>query len=341
MHQQIYLLVDYRGAFYSTIRNCWGLCSYDLDLVRAEFQKLGYAVVVLPYSEVDLRKINFKNHLVAYQSAEDPDSRYKDYLEDLLLGIQLQGGVLVPPFHCFRAHHNKVFMEVLRDLANDPQIRRPKSKTFGTLEDFQKWDGEYPKVIKKAWGAGSSGVQLAKSHAEAIEIARRFSKSATFAEQIKEYYRRWRRGKLGYVPASLHRNKFVVQDFVPGLEGDFKVLVFWDKYYVVARKNRPGDFRASGSGLLSWPENPPSELLDFARRVFEHFKVPMASLDIALSDCGPVLIECQFVSFGPAAMEKSKWHFRSGAQGWEKIDEPSVPEVEFARSIASFVAAKI
>jgi len=50
----------------------------------------------------------------------------------------------------------------------------------------------------------------------------------------------------------LHRSKFIVQEFIPDLSNDWKVLVFWDKYYVLRRKNRPNDFRASGSGLFSF-----------------------------------------------------------------------------------------
>ena len=103
---------------------------------------------------------------------------------------------------------------------------------------------------------------------------------------IKEHIKRWRRRKMGYVPYSMHRQKFLVQEFIPGLQGDFKVLVYWDRYYVVSRNNRPGDFRASGSGLLTWPEDPPGGLLEYAQRVFNHFRVPMISLDIAMRMTG-------------------------------------------------------
>ncbi len=338
--QEIWLLTDYRGAFYSTMRNRWGVCSYDLETVRAEFGKRGFSARILPYSEIDLRRESFKGRLVAYQSAEDPGSRYKDYLEDLLLGIQLQGGVLIPHFACFRAHHNKVFFEVLRDISGDPEIQHPQAWSFGTLEDFRRWRGSYPKVIKRAWGAGSSGVRLARTPVEASRVSRAFSRSAGPMETLREIGRRWLRRKAGYVPGSLHRNKFIVQDFIPGLTSDFKVLVFWDKYYVLCRQNRPGDFRASGSGLFDWPEVAPGRLLDFARRVFDHFDVPVISMDVAMEGDRPALLECQFVAFGPYTMESSNWHFRASRSGWEKVDGPSVPEVEYARSVVRFLQAK-
>ncbi len=337
--QDIWLLTDYRGAFSSTIRNSLGICSLDLDLLRVEFAKYRFSLRILPYSDVDLRRNSFKGRWVIYQSAEDPDSRYKDYLEDVLLGVQMQGGILIPPFHCFRAHHNKVFLELLRDLSGDPELQRLHARSFGTFEDFRKWPGDYPKVIKRSWGAGSSGVCLARNATEAMRIARRFSRSPGWLQVLKEYGWRWQRRKDGYVPFSLHRNKFIVQDFVPGLAGDYKVLVYWDKYYVLARENRPADFRASGSGLFRWPEIPPPGLLDFARRVFRHFNVPIISLDVAMSGDTPLLLECQFVSFGPVAMEHAQFYFQPADNVWERVQGRSSPEAEYARSVASFLGA--
>jgi hypothetical protein len=309
-------------------------------MVSSEFKKHGYSAHVLPYAEIDLQRDNFKDRLVVYQSSEDPGSQYKAYLEDVLLGIQLQGGVLIPEFQYFRAHHNKVFMEILRDISGDPQMQHPRARSFGTLEDFRRWRGDYPKVMKKAEGAGSTGVRLAKTPREAMRIARQFSASAGLLDLLRELGRRWVRRNAGYVPNSLHRKSFIVQEFVPGLASDFKVLVYWDRYYVLERKNRRGDFRASGSGLFSFPEAPPLALLGFARRVFDHAQVPVISLDIAVADGTPMLLECQFVTFGPYTIEKSAWYFQRVGNGWEKTAGRSVPEVEYVRSVVSFVRAK-
>jgi glutathione synthase/RimK-type ligase-like ATP-grasp enzyme len=333
----IVLLTDYRGAFWSTIRNRWGICSLDVDVLRQTFEERGYVLQVLPFSEVDLRTHDFRGKFVLYQSAEDRNSYYKDYLEDVLLGIQMQGGQLVPPFHCFRAHHNKVFMEILRAVSGDPRILRPRARTWGTLEDFRSATIDCPLVVKQFWGAASTGVTLVRSRKEAVRAAARTSWSAGIVDALKEHVKRWLRRKKGYVPSSLHRRKFVTQEFLPDLQGDFKVLVYWDRYYVVYRKNRPGDFRASGSGLFSWPEMPPAGLLDFARHVFNHFRVPMISLDVGMTAEGPVLIEFQCVSFGPIAMERSEWYFQQQQGEWVRTPARSVPETEFVRSVCCYL----
>ena len=339
-NRELILLTDYRGAFWSTIRNRWGLCSLDVEELRRAFEVNGYWLRVLPFADIDLRTQEFRGRAILYQCSEDSGGRYKDFIEDVLLGIQLQGGRLIPPFHCFRAHHNKVFMEILRDLSGDADLLTPRAKAYGTFEDFSGSGGgpfAYPAVLKSAWGAGGGGVRLARNFGEATRFAANFSRSAGVLESVKEWLkRRWRR-RIGYVPFSLNRCKFVVQEFVPGLSGDFKVLVYWDRYYVVSRANRRGDFRASGSGILSWPESPPDSLLDFAQRAFRQFHVPMMSLDIAMGDNGPVLIEFQFVCFGPAALELSKWYFRQHEGRWVRVQAESVPETEFARSVCCYM----
>ena len=62
---------------------------------------------------------------------------------------------------------------------------------------------------------------------------------------------RWLRHK-NYVRESWNRGKIVVQEFIPGLKNDYKVLIFGSKYYVLYRRVREGDFRASGQGLLEY-----------------------------------------------------------------------------------------
>jgi hypothetical protein len=331
------ILTDYRGAFYSKISNRYGLCSLDPDKVKEEFQKRGWEVSIKSYTDVNFQDDNYKGIVVLYQSTEDGDLRYKSYQEDILLGILLQGGILVPPFRYFRAHHNKVFWEIIRQTSGLSLLKYPESRLYGTLEEFIKHENEYPIVLKASWGAGSEGVKLAKTRSEAIKSVKKISRSDKNKEIIKELIKRRLWKKRGYVNSSWHRNKFIVQQYVEGLSGDYKVLVYWGKFYVLRRDNRPKDFRASGSGRFYWPEDPPKEILDYAARIFTHFNVPMISLDIAETSGSPAVLEAQFVVFGPLTMEKSEWYFELHDGIWQKMISQSTPEIEFVRSISEYV----
>ena len=82
-----------------------------------------YILVVKHFFEIDFRKESYKNKWVIYQSSEDPELHYKDYIEDVLLTLKIQGAKLIPNFDYFRAHHNKVFMEFLRDVLPINEIK--------------------------------------------------------------------------------------------------------------------------------------------------------------------------------------------------------------------------
>lgn len=307
----------------------------DVDRLRAEFARLGFDLDARPFSSVDLRKWDVRDCPVVYQSSEDKGLLYKSYIEDILLGLQLRGAFLVPSFYHFRAHHNKVFWELLRDATSCEEIKSIESRCYGVLEEMLPDSLTYPVVMKVSSEAGGRGVWLAHNAAQAERIAKQLTLSASWRERLNE----WRNRKqiLGYVRRSQHRRKFVTQNFISGLTHDFKVLAYGEKYYVVRRENRPNDFRASGSGRLSWPEELPTGLLDFSRKVFAAFDVPAMSLDVAYDGQRFHLLEGQFVSFGPKAMEDSEYFFVANESGWHKVTQKSLPEEEFAECIALFL----
>ncbi len=106
--KRLVILIDYRQQFYSSTLGRGA--SLDISLIKSGFEAAGYAVYVYQYSEIDFSKQDYSDALVLYKSSEDPSLKYKDFIEDILLGMAYQGATLIPDFQYFRAHHNKVFM---------------------------------------------------------------------------------------------------------------------------------------------------------------------------------------------------------------------------------------
>lgn len=99
------------------------------------------------------------------------------------------------------------------------------------LETFLKGTGlGFPLVQKTSGGAGSTGVSLAAS------------------------------------PTDL-RYPCLVQEFCPGNTGDLRLNVIGDRVMGFRRRNRPGDFRASGSGLLDYPSELPQDAIELAWKI--------------------------------------------------------------------------
>ena len=237
-------------------------------------------------------------------------------------------------------------MEILRETCGTEGMRLLKSWYFGTYEEFianQQPGNGNKYVFKLSTGDQSKNVALLENNRQYLNIPKRQSRSFNwyywFADQIKPY---WKSRYPGYRKKSHHRRKFIIQEFIPNLTGDYKVLVFTDKkIFVLARETRPDDFRASGSGRFTFIKNVPDKLFEFASEVFNAFSVPFISLDIAVSDSRYYLLEFQFVSFGTYTAEKSPFHFELIDGKWELIEGSVKIESEYAAALDWFIKNKI
>ncbi|WP_405111365.1 hypothetical protein OG559_01420 [Micromonospora sp. NBC_01405] len=332
---KILILTDYRGAFYSTARTRHGLCSMDVGRVVRQFERAGCRVEVTGFADLNLAA-DLHGVPVLYTSSEDPDLLYKSWIEDLVLALETAGAHTVPPHRYLRAHHNKVLMEALRGQLFPKEAARLGTRSFGTYEELERstLDGRWPKVIKSAYGAGSDYVARAADRAELLRLAHAMSRAGSPGETVREHARRLLRRE--HHPRSLHRRKFLVQEFVPGLSGDFKVLRMGDRYYTLYRRNRPGDFRASGSGDFDFQDTGGVDrdaLLDYAERAAEMIDTPLVSLDIGFDGTEFHLIEFQCLHFGTVTAEESTHYHVRRDGAWARVAERCDVEAVFCAAI--------
>lgn len=329
------MLVDYRGHFYSSVTHPYW--TMRVDRIVTFLREAGCEVRVCGFSDLDVRHEDLRGWWILYTSQEDPHLLYKNYIEDVILAAERKGGRLIPRFELFRAHHDKVFMELLRDTMLPKEFHTIRTWTFGTLEEAQRTAGSlsYPLVVKPAEGAMSTGVALVHSPEEFIEHAAMISLSATRWERLKQVVKRLVRDPQAI--KSIHRCKFVAQTFVPGLTGDYKVLVYGDRYYVLMRTNRPNDFRASGSGRFRFDGEVPPELLDMSEACIKSMDSPFVSLDIAYDGKRYHLLEMQFMMFGNVTVERSQRHYRRIKGRWTEVTGGSDLEQVFSESLLRFI----
>lgn len=342
--KKIYILLDYAGRFYCE----WDEQGFDLNKFINCLKQKGFDVVCLRCCDVDFDLTDFQDELVLYSSSEivlkknSEVSYYKDYIEDILLGILHKGGILVPGFSLFRAHHNKSFQEIYKKLLSFGNL---EGRPFGALNEFieRGRDFEYPLVLKAYDKGGGMGVFLAKDYNDAVKKARKLSSSldSFFSRlycQLRAFLAVRLRGKSDERVFRNNIRKFVVQNYIHGLNDDWKVLVFGGKYYLLNRKIRVNDFRASGSGNFSYID-PPDGLLDYAREVFKKINSPYASLDIAFDGENYFLIEFQGMYFGIYTVLNSNYYYCMEKGSWVKKVKTSSVEDDMADAVADFVKA--
>jgi glutathione synthase/RimK-type ligase-like ATP-grasp enzyme len=338
--KKIYILTDYNGIFESKNKaqpQCSGM---DKKLLKEYFFNNGFESIFINFSNVDFRKMNFKNQYVLYTSSEDVGYHYKDYIEDIVLGLHLQGAILIPEYKYLRANNNKVFMEILRDQMNFESVKNIKSYHFGTIEEFKNRIDllDSKMVIKPAAGAMGSGIMLSENKKDLINKCKKISRTKYLYQEMWEIGRSFK--YRGYLKKSKYRNKFIVQNFIPELNNDWKIVIYDKKYYILYRGIRNNDFRASGSGKLIFKENIPDGILDFAQEIFNYFNVPNLSIDVAFNGNHFYLLEFQAVYFGKKTIEKSSFFFQKNDNKWEIIKENSGLEKEYVGSIMQYIQKK-
>jgi hypothetical protein len=233
-------------------------------------------------------------------------------------------------------------MEILRDLSTNDSIRNIASRSFGTYEEFERTNQiiDLPAVLKASSGARSLNVSVHDNYISLQQAIWTVSLSASWYHGLKRRMAN-KVGKILGINRSLkmsrNRKKFILQQLVPNLSHDFKILIYGTKYYVMQRRVRPNDFRASGSGLWAWPRDIPPEMLNYAESVIAGFDVPFISLDVAFDDKQFYLFEFQFLTFGNIAMEKSSHYFVKRENQWTLVEEKSSLEQEFVTSIVEYI----
>jgi len=192
-------------------------------------------------------------------------------------------------------------------------IRVPRTTASFDYDDAHRMleSAELPLVFKLSEGAGSANVQLIRS----TEQARRRLDN-TFCEAIWKQAREehgsktrtilyglgqrwlaakaWRTATRGIAQEEGLAHVYW-QQFIPNNEKDLRITVIGDRFaYGFWRKNRPNDFRASGSGLIEYdrpiPEGPLRYCLDLNRR----FNFDSMCYDILFTREDFVLTEMSF-----------------------------------------------
>ena len=340
--KKIYLILNYKGAFGNKYKADPYHSGMNKDQLEKYFNAHEYEPIFISPASIDFRDSMYNDALVLYTSTEDPNGYYKDFIEDIILGLETKGATVIPSYKHLRAHHNKVFMEILRDIVQVKELKTIKSKKFGTYEEFLEYgqdDIRRTLVIKESSGASSFGVYKGTGPKETKSLIRRIAKVSNLKEDFKEFVRATKHS--GYKKISRYRKKFVTQNFIPDLQNDWKILIYGEKYFSFYRPVRKNDFRASGSGkekyLFGSDSKLPTGILDLCRKIFLNLKVPFLSLDIACSNNQFHCIEFQFTAFGTSGVQLSKDYYSLEDGEWKIFTNDKDVERVYVDSIVSYL----
>lgn len=131
-----------------------------------------------------------------------------------------------------------------------------------------------PGVLSLGYRPAPAWRQLARRLRTAWEIARGHNPNAPTAE------------------AELQHGYFYAQEFIPDNAFDTRITIIGRRAFVFRRLNRPGDFRASGSGRIDWdPTAIPEKAVRLAYRVAYQLQAQTVAVDILYRGGEPIIGE--------------------------------------------------
>ncbi len=233
------------------------------------------------------------------------------------MALEAAGLAVFPNSRTCWHYDDKVAQKYLLEAIGAPV---PRSWVFYELERALEWveAASFPKVFKLRSGAGSSNVRLARNRSEARTLCRRaftvgFPAAGSYFDDARTKVRRIKSPgallpKLRRAPTQILRSvrtNFILprsrgyvffQELVPGNTYDTRVTVIGRRAFGFIRHNRPGDFRASGSGNLDVdPARVDQECVKMAFDVAEKLGTQSLAFDFVREQkVGPVIVEISY-----------------------------------------------
>jgi hypothetical protein len=249
----------------------------------------------IPYRKVNLLRRDYRD--LPMGTSDGLIGRFGHHPRDLQrmrpIYAQLDeycGGRLFPRFHTYSFYDDKRRQMELLQSKNYPM---PRTAFVESRDDVDRFLGEtglgFPLVVKKTYGASATQVRLARSLEEVL------------------------------LPG-------ILQEFCPNNDGDLRVVVIGNRVMGFRRNNRPGDFRASGSGLKDYLDDLDFECVRLAHRISAENDFESMSYDFVRDSRGRwVVLEFSYC-FGPGARKCS---FYYDLPSGEKKDKAGVYPEDF------------
>lgn len=175
----------------------------------------------------------------------------------------IEQGIGIPVFPSWSSYwhfEDKIAQHYLMQAARIPS---PRTWIFWNKDLAKSFchSATYPLVAKLSSGIQSNNVRLLRNAAEADDLIDQLftgglvslQPPASLARKLIRHRLQGMRLVAGKkLPLDIQHGYLYVQEFIPDNEFDTRVTVIGNRAFAFRRFNRPGDFRASGSGRIDW-----------------------------------------------------------------------------------------
>lgn len=341
------VFITSNSDFFGQTRKAW--VSMDADRIQSRLVNNGFNVDRYMHHEVANLKDRINNSIIFYTFSQKKNIRY--FLHDIIHSLDDSCNLIVPGYDLLKCHENKGYQELYKKILG---INGLAYHYFSGFDDLTNYDLSFPLVFKTIEGSNATGVKLVKNRFELESIVKKQT-IISFADKIDIFRRRHLRKKKHhreypeytnqkdieeYIPYITQNSSFILQEFVPGLDFDYRVLAIHDKYYIIKRHVKSGDFRASGAKKFDSNFEIAESLLNYASSIHHKMDTPFLSMDICPYKGDYVLFEFQALHFGiNVYMKSQEYYFREG-ECWKKRAFTPDIENDIADGLSAFINMK-
>jgi glutathione synthase/RimK-type ligase-like ATP-grasp enzyme len=340
-------LVTGNNNFFGQTRKPW----VSLNVSKlADFLKQGnYEVDLYQFHQLINNPDLISNSIIIYSFSQKINRR--DYIKDLIHYYATGNNTLIPSYDLLQCHENKGFQELYKKKLN---IKSLPALYFCSESEIEKYEINYPVVLKTVDGSNGKGVYLIKSKDELHIKIKKLQKLSllTKADLFRRKYFRKKKQYIDYPEYNNHNDfiqykdyiteekNFILQEFIPELKYDYRVLIIYNRYFVTKRENRDNDFRASGSKRFRFNFEASDQLLNYAEEMYNKFDTPFLSIDIAQNKGKYYLLEFQALHFGINVLVKSKGFYSKEKNNWNFIENNNVIEDQLGYGLIQYLQSK-
>ena len=336
------ILITDKNDFYGQTRKPW--VPLKLDLFINKLNELGFEVKKYNYDEISLNINSIKNEIIYYVFSQKSHTR--EFIKSIIFQLS-KNNIVIPNYNMLLCHEDKAYQELYK---TELGIKSLQAYYLNDINTIKKLNIKYPIIFKTIDGSNGDGVFLCKNESELLnkynEINKLplkikldlFRRKYLRSEKKYDYYNDYN-NKTDYEQFKQHsenNKQILLQEFIPNLKYDYRVLVIYDKYFVMKRMTKDGDFRASGSKKFVIEDKVDFGLLDFAKSIFTNFNSPFLSMDIIEGDDKYYLIEYQASHFGVSAIVRNNKYYYDN-EGWNFSKDIMSVEEELAEGLGKYL----
>ncbi|MBN2354928.1 hypothetical protein JXO59_02385, partial [candidate division KSB1 bacterium] len=231
MKKKHIVLLSGLDDFFGQRRRPW--VSMNVGRMIEYAQKEGFTLDKYHYHEIVNNSSEIKDSIIFYSFSQK--GNYRDYILDLIHHLDDHGNIVLPPFAMLMCHEDKGYQELYKRKLG---IESLKAWYFSSRKEMAGYTFTFPLVVKQSVGSNAKRVFLVHNRHELEKVVRSFEHVSAY-DRYDLFRRRYLRPEKHYPEYPDYSNytdylqyreyvrrerNFILQEFVPGLAFDYRVL---------------------------------------------------------------------------------------------------------------------